>query len=35
MLADLAVSEPEAFTALVQVANDALVGGPPSAEAGS
>ena len=31
--ADLAVTDPEAFRALVQVANDALVGARPSAEA--
>ena len=33
VLADLAVTEPEAFTALVQVANEALVDARPSAEA--
>jgi large subunit ribosomal protein L20 len=35
VLADLAVSEPEAFAALVQVANDALAEAGSSAEAAS
>jgi large subunit ribosomal protein L20 len=35
VLADLAVTEPEAFASLVRVANDALANAPASAEAGS
>ena len=35
VLADLAVTAPEAFASLVQVANDALAAGAPSTEAGS
>jgi len=35
VLADLAVTEPEAFASLVQVANEALIGARASAEAGS
>jgi large subunit ribosomal protein L20 len=35
VLADLAVTEPEAFATLVQVANEALASAPAGAEAGS
>jgi ribosomal protein L20 len=35
VLADLAVTEPEAFASLVKVANDALADGRASAEASS
>jgi ribosomal protein L20 len=35
VLADLAVTEPEAFATLVQVANEALATAPAGAEAGS
>jgi large subunit ribosomal protein L20 len=35
VLADLAVTAPEAFASLVQVANDALAAAGPSTEAGS
>ena len=35
VLADLAVTEPEAFASLVQVANEALAEATSSAEAGS